>query len=76
MNQRRVRVLPRSESRRGEYAAKPHLPRLGKTRGLIFKKGAVGNPTIKSVRSIMRFNVIFMPLQGIHNPLYFFRHLC
>ena len=24
MNQRRVRVLPRSESRRGEYAAKPH----------------------------------------------------
>ena len=26
MNQRRVRVLPRSESRRGEYAAKPHLP--------------------------------------------------
>ena len=23
MNQRRVRVLPRSESRRGEYAAKP-----------------------------------------------------
>ena len=31
MNQRRVRVLPRSESRRGEYAAKPHLPGLGKT---------------------------------------------
>jgi hypothetical protein len=25
MNQRRVRVLPRSESRRGEYAAKPLL---------------------------------------------------
>ena len=40
MNQRRVRVLPRivpqayrglRRSRRGEYAAKPHLPGLGKT---------------------------------------------
>ena len=29
MNQRRVRVLPRSESRRGEYAAKPLLSGLG-----------------------------------------------
>ena len=31
MNQRRVRVLPRSESRRGAYTAKPHLPGLGIT---------------------------------------------
>ena len=32
MNQRRVRMLPRSESRRGAYTAKPDLPGLGKTR--------------------------------------------
>ena len=37
MNQRRVRVLPHSESRRGEYTAKPHLPALGKPKNLIIK---------------------------------------
>ena len=61
MNQRRVRVLPRSESRRGEYAAKPRQ-RGGKAQILgvhifsgftIKAKGAdtMSPPTIRSVRT-------------------------
>ena len=47
MNQRRVRVLSCSGSRRGQYTARPHLPGLGDPR--LTKKGEATNLASKKV---------------------------